>query len=154
MIQKLPQTFNILDPDGKRVIKGLERNNNIVLLVGSKISEWYPSNIPSGMAITSQIAYLLAAQLPGVDEKQRTKISDYIIRAPFEYLVDRCPRKDILRRILPGFFRIDIPNNAHRAIANLVFSGRIHSVITPNYDLCFDTLIPDGQPLKRVFQSI
>lgn len=152
MIQQPPPVFDILDPDGKDTIKSLEGNSDLVLLVGSKISEWHPSNVPGGLEITRQIADLLSSLLPNADEEQRRKISRYIRRAPFEYILDRCPRKDVLRRLLSGLVRVSIPNSAHKAIENLVSNGRIHSMITPNYDLCFDSILPDGAPLKHVVQ--
>lgn len=135
MMQQLPPVFDILDPDGKEAIRSLVSSNDLVLLVGSKISEWYPSNVPGGMEVTRQLSDLLASQLPNADEKQRQRISAYIFRFPFEYILDKCPRKDILRGILQDIFGVSIPNSVHKAIANLVCNDRIHSIITPNYDL-------------------
>ena len=152
MKQLLTPTFDILASDGKDIIHSLKGNGDLVLLVGSKISEWHPSNVPSGLEITRQVAGLLASQLPNANEEQRRKISNYICRTPFEYVFDRCPRKDIIRRLLSNLFCVSAPNSAHNAIAKLVSNGQIHSVITPNYDLCFDTILPDGVPLKQIVQ--
>jgi len=150
MIQKLPPVFDILGLDGKDTIKSLQDGKELVLLVGSKISEWHPTNVPSGMEMTRQIADLLVSESLNVDKKQHRKTLDYIRRTPFEYILDRCPRRDILRHLLSGIFCVSIPNSAHEAIANLVNNGRIHSVITPNYDLCFDSILSDRLPLKHV----
>jgi len=152
MTKLFAPTFDILATDGKDIIKSLQDRGDLVLLVGSKISEWHPSNVPSGLEITRQIADLLASQFPNSDEHLHHKISSYISRAPFEYIFDRCPRKDVIRQLLSNLFRVSIPNSVHSAIADLVSNDQIYSVITPNYDLCLDAVLSDGKPLKHVVQ--
>ena len=153
MRQQLPPAFDILNPDGKEVIRSIESDPDVVLLIGSKISEWDPSNVPSGIEVTWQVAELLASQAADAGKKELLRYSKYLRRAPFEYILDKCPRLDTLRQFFSGIFRVSIPNSAHEAIASLLMSGQIHSVITPNYDLCLDAAIPDGTPLKRVVKS-
>lgn len=142
------QIFDVLDLEAKRVLRQLGSDSEVVLLVGSKISEWHPSNVPSGINTTRQVARLLASQFP--DRGSWSNIEGYIRRAPFEYLMDKCPRKEQLRRILAREFDISTPNSAHKSIASLVNTGTFRSVVSPNYDGCLEALLPNGSPLKHI----
>lgn len=143
--------FDVLDPAGRLLVSRLRSLDNVVLLVGSIVSEWHPSNAPSGGTTTLQIAELLASAYP--DQNKRSDIIEYIARAPFEYILDRCPDQMEMRNLLRGVYDISAPNAAHVAIAKLARDGLIHSIITPNYDLCLDGLLPDGIPLKHVVEK-
>lgn len=144
------EIIDILDPAGKDEFRNLIGEEKIILLVGSKVSEWYPSSLPSGMEVTRQISELLADQISNVDEQHKQKVVGFIRRAPFEYIIDRCPRQQKVKLLLARLYRSNNPNLVHRAIANLVCADRIHSVITPNYDMCLEAVLPDKNPLRHI----
>jgi tetratricopeptide (TPR) repeat protein len=142
------ECFDILSLEGKALASQLKSDSNLVLLIGSAVSEWHPSNIPSGGRTTWEIASLLASKYP--DSSMHDKIAEYISRAPFEYILDRCPDPLTMRSILQDVYNSSAPNSAHEAIANLVRGGFIHSVLTSNYDLCLEMILPDDAPLRHV----
>lgn len=116
-----------------------------VLLVGSAVSIWSPSNIPNGQQITEAIHKILNLEKTLKNAEQESILRCLLERLPFELLMDRCPiEKNDINNLLINFFKnFNIPNPVHSCLAELFISGKIASIITPNYDICLENAIED-----------
>ena len=130
----------ISEPHGIRLLNNLAGTGNIVLLAGSAISSWAPTFIPTGQALTRDVAKLLAEQTRMPDKTD--KIIEYITSTPFEYINNQCPRIDVLAKVLPPLFYPKKPNAIHRAISDLIQKKIISSIITTNYDNALEVSLP------------
>jgi len=130
----------ITEPDGVNILQNLARTGNIVLLAGSAISLWAPTLIPTGQALTRDVAKLLAEKV-GMPDKIN-QIVEYIASTPFEYINNQCPRTDILAKVLPSLFYPKKPNIIHKAISALVQTKIIASIVTTNYDNALEASFP------------
>jgi hypothetical protein len=75
---------------GKKYLEKLRLRREIILLVGSGISMWGPSNLPSGQKVTQDIADLIAKSTVS----PRAKVIDSIKYSAFEHVMERYPRTD------------------------------------------------------------
>lgn len=122
------------DPIVLKLIQSAQEGN-LSLFVGSAISTFPPTNIPSGMRIRDSMSRLLAER----DFEGKYKSADYF-RAEFlssmslEGILEICDYKDSVYSFMKGLFDRAIPNPAHSFIASLIHQRLVHSVITTNYD--------------------
>lgn len=127
-----------------------------VAIVGSGVSAWEPTQVPTGQEFVKGIWEALF-QTPS-----HTPISsadwdllynsgqDSLLRdVPFEMVLDLCPDQTVLKSILSHIYSAGNPNPIHDALAKLVLQGMLHSIITTNYDLALDNAL-SGSPLARV----
>jgi len=125
----------------------MRKSGNLVALLGSGISIWKPSGIPSGQTITKALADILAKGTitpPCV-------IRELIERSAFEHIMERCPRpENIMRESLANGFHPTSPNPIHFAFAKLLNDGVIEHIITTNYD----TGIEDACDVSRQLQIV
>ncbi len=143
----------------KLEIEELVQGEQLVIFVGSGISLWAPTNLPSGEVFTNDISdpifnsgFVMSPR--GVDPVLETIVQSL----PFEVLNDLCPERPKLRRLLKNKFSVQRPNSIHHLLAQLLFEKKISSVITPNYDCSLDLAIarnsnligPTMNDIKRV----
>jgi len=112
-------------------LDSLSRRRGIVALLGSGISIWEPSNIPNGQKITEELAEIIASSTVS----PRQTVIDLIKRSAFEHIMERYPRYETLRYIVPKYFYPTTPNPLHEAFARLFDKGVIEHIVTPNYDV-------------------
>ena len=132
--------YEIKTSEGTTLLRNLAHIGNTVFLAGSAISLWAPTFIPTGQALTRDVAKLLAEQARMPDKTDR--IVEYITSTPFEYINNQCPRTDILGKVLPPLFYPKKPNVIHKAISVLVQKKVIASVVTTNYDNALESSFP------------
>src|SRR5205085_9364485 len=97
-------------------LDSLSQRNGMVALLGSGISIWEPSSIPNGQKITEELAEIIASSTVS----PRQTVVDLIKRSAFEHIMERYPRYDSLRHIVPKYFYPTIPNPLHEAFARLL----------------------------------
>jgi hypothetical protein len=115
------------------------------VFVGSGISIWPPSHLPSGQGFTNAMFSLLfesidfrpseknlLAQLFGQQPSQRFS------GIPFEHLMECCPFEDKANTLINRLYDSRRFNELHRALAQVLKEGKINSIITTNYDCCLD----------------
>ena len=112
--------------------------DNLVLLLGSGISQFSPSNVPTGHWVSVRLRQELLAAIP---PNQRWRI-DYLTRdVPFEVLMARLAELDVerARDLVLGLVNVTLPNELHRQVADLLLQaaalGRHVSALTTNYDM-------------------
>ncbi|NLI22301.1 MAG: hypothetical protein GX418_12255 [Clostridiales bacterium] len=120
-----------------------------VILCGSLISSYNPTNIPNGMVLSDTIFHVIFRnnkQIHGLfNAEEMQEIQDVFegkigigSGLAFEMIFNECPFLEEFKMILLDFFSGRKPNDIHKYLIQLLKDGRISSVITPNYDDCFD----------------
>lgn len=115
-----------------------QRSNELGLLIGSGISQFAPSGVPTGMQIANSIRDLLLQTLQQHGEgKRRADFRDI----PFEVLMGRCAEldKDLAHTIAVELTGLRRPNPCHLQLARVLrraaASGGDCHVVTTNYDV-------------------
>jgi tetratricopeptide (TPR) repeat protein len=133
----------LLSPEAKRVIHELRTAPaGITVLLGSAVSQFEPSGVPTGAAFTNAIAGYLskgAVSAPHI-------LGDLLWATAFEHVMERCPAPEIVRRELSHSLRNTPPNDVHRAFARLTDSGVVRHLVTTNYDTGLEGAFADCCP--------
>jgi len=135
--------------ENRDLLSNLLDEHKWVLLLGSAISIWSPSGIPTGQAIRSTIYETLNFEevLKGSDKLLSSILYEVLGRFPFELLMDRCPQRNRAEEILLSFFKyFRTPNPIQLQLANFFVEGKVSSIITPNYDVCLENAIKTVDP--------
>ena len=132
--------------EGRSFVREL-KSRDITLLVGSAISLFHPTSLPTGQRLSAIIVDLLLSQLRGGYTEDFTR---YVLSIPFEYLCEYCPDQTKLRNVLISEFYPRVSNEVHKAIATLVRANVIKHIVTTNYDTCLEDILPNGTPLRHV----
>lgn len=125
-------------------ISELVEDKKISVLFGSFVSTWDPTNVISGMQFSSSLQSFIFKDNhgnlfePTIDYAYLTMLYE---KLPFEVINSHCPNKQAIIRIIQDFYQIDRPNLIHALFAELLNSGKINSIITTNYDRCFEGAI-------------
>jgi len=128
-------------------LKSILGTDPFVVLAGSGVSIWHPTKLPAGQEFTSAVVKNLLGQsvLPDISSDQRTTLEALLQIVPFEALNERCPNQTKLRSLIARLYGGRCEANCiHKALAELVASNQISSIITTNYDLALDQALTDG----------
>ena len=140
----LKAKFISIEEKNRDLLSALLYDSGWVLILGSAISIWEPSSIPTGQAIRSAIYEILDFEDVFQDsEKMLIPILHEVLeRIPFELVMDRCPRREQAKDILLDFFKgFHDPNPIQLQLARMFVDGKATSIITPNYDVCLENAI-------------
>ncbi len=111
------------------------QNGNLTLFVGSAISTFPPTNIPTGLRIIDSMLHLLAERdFEGKYESADYFRTKFLFSMSLEGILEICDYKNNVYSFMKCLFERAIPNPAHAFIANLIHKRLVHSVITTNYD--------------------
>jgi len=109
-----------------------------VLLLGSFISTYAPTSLPSGIAVCEGLWRLLfGKRWPDWFE------ADFW-RVPFESLMQCYPDRTSVPHVVRGLFAAHTPNPLHRATADGLANGALSSIITTNYDCALEACTTTG----------
>lgn len=127
----------------------------IVVIAGSGISGWEPTTLPTGQDFSSGVrdALFLTPGHPVVAPNDITFLEDHLKNVPFEMIMERCPNQITIGQFLSDLYSGHSVNEVHKALGDLAKAGKIHSIITTNYDLGIDTILAGGPLTKIVKQS-
>jgi hypothetical protein len=139
---------NVEGQEGKKLLREL-REHGFVMLVGSAVSDWEPSNLPPGNSLTSAAADLLSESLDSP-----SLVKSWIEEAAFEHVMEGCPDREVLGDNLLQLFFPENPNPLHHAIAKLVADGVIEHIVTTNYDTNLEAAARSICPRPREPQVI
>lgn len=122
-----------------------------VAIVGSGVSCWEPTQLPTGQGFSKGIWEALFAILGFniITPLDWNQLYDLLCDVPFEILMERCPNQQAIGNILSQLYSANQPNPIHKALATLTQNRVIHSIITTNYDLALDVALAGG-PLNRI----
>jgi len=119
-----------------------------VLLVGSAVSDFAPTTLPSGGTVAHDILKMLGQ--PDTDEGWPEFLWADAELLPFEAVLEGYPDQQQLSDILCQLFgdpRLK-PNTLHAAIGEGLKRGLFSGLITTNYDLAFDNYFTDRSVFK------
>lgn len=145
------QTVKLNSIEGKKLVTDLRNRKDIVLFLGSAISQWGPTSIPTGNALAKEIADVLSGLFES--RKRVGNAKTYIGRTPLEYLCEKCPDPSKLSAFFPSLFFPKKANSVHKSIGRLQKKGIIGDVITTNYDTCLEQVVPESPSFKYVIQE-
>jgi hypothetical protein len=117
--------------EGSSYLADMKRAGGIIVLLGSGISIWHPSNMPNGQRITDELAKVIASRT----SSDPSFVIERVRSTAFEHIMERYPKPDILRPTVAKAFYPTPPNPVHEAFARLLESGVIEHIITTNYDV-------------------
>ncbi len=109
-----------------------------VFLVGSGISIWEPSGLPSGQNITKYILDEIVHKNSGLNQKQREIIEEWFWDLPFEVVLQRCLEGDKILDWIYSIYSNSKPNSIHKSITNLSNQSKTKFIATTNYDKCLE----------------
>lgn len=126
-------------------------NRGFVVIVGSGISGWEPSTLPTGQDFTAGVkdALFSTPGHPSISSNDIMFLKDHLDNIPFEMILERCPDQGRIGQLLSSLYSGHSVNEIHQALGDLARSGKIHSIITTNYDLGLDVVLSGG-PLPTV----
>lgn len=125
-----------------------------VFLVGSFISTYLPTNVPSGEKLTEGLYhFIFGAAIPHSSQPWPDWLKEDFEQQPFEALMEVYPNKDRLPSIVRQLFSRGVPNPLHRCLCDALTSEKISAIITTNYDLCFDSCLRNSFVKKVVQES-
>lgn len=141
-------------------IKQLFADGPVSALIGSGVSSFYPTNLPTGQAFTNGLyESLFFGGTDNYADHQKEKVSEQnkevrrlFENFPFERAMERCPEQDKLRVLIKEFFDERNPNPVHEALARVLVEQRFESIVTTNYDCCIDLAI--GFPANSTACSV
>src|SRR5436309_15848782 len=96
------------------------RAESCVALIGSAVSMWLPCDLPPGTAVTDSLADFLAASAMSPPD-----VAELIRATAFEHAMEACQQKERLDDNLQALYRTGVPNELHRALAELLGAGVI-----------------------------
>ena len=116
------------------------------VLVGSGVSLWQPTGLPSGQNFTQAMYSILFEnqfKFSKVEKSLLGKIfgliwSKEFSGMPFEHLMECCPSEDKANLLINKVYTSRRANPVHEALVKGLKNGLIHSIITTNYDCCID----------------
>ncbi len=145
----LPFKVTSADSDEGDVLLDKLRSESCVALVGSVISDWEPSRLPSGCHLTNTVARILSR---GVASEATVK--PLFEEMAFEHLMEGLQRKDVVGRNLCGLYNRVCPNPIHQTLADLMARGVLEHVVTTNYDANLETACRAVCPSTRKPQVV
>lgn len=123
----------------------------LVVFVGSAISSFAPTSVPTGRDTAEGLVRVILDLLPvPLDQRVLHSAHQRLQAIPFEQVLEACPDHQRLEVLVAESYGVSAPNTMHEALASGVQTGHIRALITTNYDLCFDRLLDDAEDIRRV----
>jgi hypothetical protein len=147
-IPLLDPSRRCISADAAQVIDDLMRGTHgaPTVFAGSGLSIWEPSELPSGQDFTKAMFSVLFGDFLASSAAERALLervfgkewSPHFSGMPFEHLMECCPSEAKANALVNRLYNSRSPNALHRALAKGLKQGKIHSIITTNYDCCLD----------------
>lgn len=123
-------------------LKALFTGKKITALVGSGVSIWKPTNLPSGIAVGQSLFRVLFERVPELANHSAI-LEQLFKQLPFENIMEACPENALLRKLLKQIYNTTRYNPVHQLLAQLITTKTIDALITTNYDCCLEEAILD-----------
>ncbi len=114
------------------------RSEPPVAFVGSGVSIWEPSGMPSGQDFTAALYSLLFDSSILLSAEERPIIQELFNEMPFEHVLEVCPNPRAAGDLLVELYGRNVPNAFHNALAAALGGGEVRSLVTTNYDCCLE----------------
>ena len=117
----------------------------LTAFLGSAISIWEPTNLPTGKAFTKALFNALFFDDEGkLDDPLGLELETLFEKIPFENVMEKCPDPNTLISLLKRIFNVSTYNNIHSLLVQTLIDEKIHSLITTNYDCCLEQAFVDA----------
>lgn len=128
------------------------RDAGIVILAGSLISTFAPSNLPTGSEVGHHVWSLLFGG--GADAAAWPSwLQHDFLKLPFEVLTHCYPDVIGMKRAVQQGFRTANYNSVHKLLANELKTGNIQTILTTNYDMCLDSALQGTDRLATIWDQ-
>ncbi|MCL5965894.1 MAG: SIR2 family protein [Deltaproteobacteria bacterium] len=125
------------------------RERGFVFLVGSYISTFNPTNMPSGETVGKALSVLL---FPEGEEWPDWLKTDFET-IPFEALMECYPDSRSLPGILIRLYGDAVPNDVHKLLVTQLDDGCIHGIVTTNYDEALEKSLTPSSRVEIVHRK-
>lgn len=126
--------FSLSDKNEKSSIQNIMNDSDTVFLIGSAVSIFSPSTLPSGMGIVKELeGFFLKHHTASASEYEISSIKSVLSKAAFEHLMNACPKSEKFQQHVSRVFNLRAFNDVHSQIANIAGTHKIN-IITTNYD--------------------
>jgi hypothetical protein len=125
-----------------------------VYLVGSYLSTFLPTNLPSGTETTRALYELVFG--PGLawrPDGWRDWLEKDFRQIPFEGVMECYPDQVGLPTIIGELYGKSVPNDFHELLAEQLVFGSVAGIVTTNYDLGFDSALVRQQGVQTIVTS-
>lgn len=146
-----PELYEIGSAGATQLIQSFEAEPPVAF-VGSGISIWEPSAMPTGQDFTASLFSLLFDQRFEMEAKELPIIKQLFNEMPFEHILEVCPKPEAAAALILDLYGKETPNLLHEALARSLRQGKISSLVTTNYDCCIETALNQttGGPVEKV----
>ncbi|KGB27084.1 hypothetical protein HPDFL43_00007640 [Hoeflea phototrophica DFL-43] len=139
------------DASTKRYLRNTLRSQPCTFLLGSGISLFSPSNLPSGQSLVDEVSDLLTESEKG--QATYHQLREFVRSCVFEHIFEHYPAVDrIKKEYFSQYFLRGGCNPIHESIARISARCRI-PIITTNYDMMIERAF-DKLALKNAYRSI
>ena len=128
---------------GDAELKALFTTQRITAIVGSGVSIWKPTNLPSGVSVGQSLFRVLFEQVPEL-ANHSAGLEALFKQLPFENIMEACPENARLRKLLKQLYNTRRYNPIHELLAQLITAKTIDTAITTNYDCCLEEALSDA----------
>lgn len=126
--------LDLSEPGDLTTIGEVIENEPVAFLIGSAVSSFAPSALPSGQEIVSQVSsYLLRDEQAELGTERYRRLSEFTEAAAFEHLFEHYPKPNSLKAYFSRAFAGSDCNVLHEAIAEISAETGA-PIITTNYD--------------------
>lgn len=141
--------------EGQEIIKKIKEARPIVL-VGSAISAWGPTNLPPGKLFTEAMLKFVFPKTycDSLDARTKKFLDEARKNIGFEILFNYFPDGKRLASIMGDMFLVERFNAVHQALADGLTTRRFAGLITPNYDLCLDKVLGFSDYSQKSYSGI
>jgi hypothetical protein len=111
------------------------RDMRPVFLVGSFVSVFQPTGLPTGTSISEAFwDFIFGNGYPDW-------LKNDFVRVPFESVMDCYPDPNAISGITRKLFDVTTPNAVHEALSTGLINGTVAGIITTNYDRAFEACL-------------
>ncbi len=121
---------------------------NSVVLFGSGVSMWAPSDIPTGAKVRDALLNLLFNDQ--MRNWHKSGLRSWLDWIPFETINEFAPRSIDLSKFYSKFLDTDTPNEIHKQLVQLATSRNVIALITTNYDCGLEKAAGKSSPMYPV----
>lgn len=123
-------------------------DSGAVFLIGSAISAYSPTNLPTGSEIVKKNYDYIFKEYKNCDwlRKEFTEM-------PFEALNECFPTEGKLPHVFRSLFNNVPYNDLHECLAKNLINKKISAIITPNYDMAIDQCLVNKEDVIRIWDT-
>lgn len=138
--------FITVDKKNKKRLSHLIFESQPVVLLGSGISKWAPTNLPTGEQFAGALfSVLFKTGLLSKEDSEDALLANIYNDLPFEVINEMSLEPQNLKSFLQKIYFVEKPNPIHRLFAKLLLEQEISSLVTTNYDNSLEKAISNAR---------